>query len=145
MMIDDGVNLWRRILDWIGDIIWMTHGWYHLDDMWVISSRYHLYITHISPKYHPDIIHILHISSKYHPHIIHITSRYHPHIIQILSKFNTDITHISSRYQPHIIQISSIYHPEIIQISPSQYFLQPPTWWKVEFYPYKYCRWKLHF
>ena len=62
---DDGVNLWRRILDWIGDI-WMICGWYH-PDITNISSRYHPHIIQISPTYHPDITHI---SSKYHPHII---------------------------------------------------------------------------
>ena len=72
--------------------------------MWVISSRYHLNITHISSRYHP---HIIQISPTYHPYDMWvISSSYHPHI-----------NHISSTYHPHIIQISPTYHPDITHIS----------------------------
>ena len=116
-MIDDGVNLWRRILDWIG-YIWMMCGWYHID--------------------------IIQISPTYHPHFIQILSRYHSHIIQISATYHADIIHISSRYHPHInphiIQISPTYHPDITHISskyhPVNIFYNPPTWWKVEFKPW---------
>ena len=139
---DDGVNLWRRMLDWIGDI-WMICGWFHLDITHI--SRYHPHIYQISPTYHPDIIHI---SPTYHPDITHISSIYHPHILQIshgqyflqppnlvksqvltqiwhdycrknstLKSHHPDITQISSKYHPEIIQKSSRNHPEIIQKS----------------------------
>ena len=96
------MNLWRRILDWIGDIwmicgwyhlwyvgdiTWMICGWYHLDDMWLISPGWYVgaIIYKIPSRYHA---HIIQISPTYHPNITQISSRYHPyitHIIQILT------------------------------------------------------------
>ena len=140
---DDGVNLWRRMLDWIGDI-WMICGWFHLDITHI--SRYHPHIYQISPTYHPDIIHI---SPTYHPDITHISSIYHPHILQIshgqyflqppnlvksqvltqiwhdycrknstLKSHHPDITQISSKYHLEIIQKSSRNHQEVIKNHP---------------------------
>ena len=70
-------DMWVISPGWyVGDITWMICGWYHLDDMWLISpiiykipSRYHAHIIQISPTYHPNITQI---SSRYHPYITHI-------------------------------------------------------------------------
>ena len=113
--------------------------------MWVISSRYHLNITHISSTFHPGIIqispmHNIQISSTYYPDITHISSKYHQHIVQIspgqyfLKPSNLVKSRVLTPYMARllpvktpllnsmktpllIIQILPNYHPEIIQKS----------------------------
>ena len=147
--------MWRRILDWIGDI-WVICGWYH-------SDITHAHIIQISPTYHPDIIHIspthIQISPTYHPNIIHITqisSKYPPVDIfyntptkwkdmarlfqkKLHFEIRLKLHFSSSRYYSNIIQISSRNHPNPNHPESSRYhsvdidFYNPPTWWKVEF------------
>ena len=102
-----------------------------MDDMWVISSRFHPHITQISHTYHP---HIIQISSKYHPVDIFyndlmksrvLTQIWHNYCRKnSILKFDykstshhPDITQISSRNHPEIIHKSSINHSKIIQKS----------------------------
>ena len=107
--------------------------WWYLDDMWVISSRYHLDITHISSRYHP---YITNISSRYPPNIIHIPPTYRSNITRSIFfttpqlgeklSFNPDMARLLQKKTPLwnsiktpllIIQILPKYHPNIIQIS----------------------------
>jgi len=114
---------------WWGEFVKKNTGldWWYQDDTWVISSRYHLDITHTSPTYHPD-------------DITHISSIYHPYIIQKLSIYYTyhpNITHISSKYHPYITHISFKYHSVVfLNLVKSQVLTQ--IW-------HDYCRKKLHF
>ena len=123
------MNLWRRILKWIGDI-WMICGWYHLDII-QISPTYYPNITNISSIYYPHIIQIS-PTFTFHPNIIHISPTYRPNITRSIfftspqldekSSFNPNMARLLQKKTPLwnliktpllIIQILPKYRPNI--------------------------------